>query len=63
MAAPKKKTSKSRRDMRRSHISVMPKNLMVCPNCGSMKLPHHVCPSCGFYNGRQILKSRQSVNA
>lgn len=59
MATPKKKVSQSRRDMRRSHIYVEPKNLVDCPNCGEAKLQHNVCTNCGVYNGRQILKDKR----
>jgi large subunit ribosomal protein L32 len=58
MAVPKKKTSKSRRDMRRSHHALPSISLSECSNCGSAKLPHHLCKSCGFYKGRQVLKSK-----
>ena len=56
MAVPKKKTSKSRRGMRRSHDALKPINVVNCKNCGESRLPHHVCMSCGQYNGRQIMK-------
>lgn len=56
MAVPKKKTSPSRRNMRRAHHALKPVASMVCPNCGERKLPHHLCLSCGHYNGRQVLK-------
>ena len=52
---PKKKTSKSKRDMRRSHHALVAPNLVPCPQCHSKKLQHHVCPSCGYYEGRQVL--------
>jgi large subunit ribosomal protein L32 len=55
MAVPKRKTSKSKRNMRRSHHALKGKNTMECPNCGASKLPHHICPSCGFYNGRETV--------
>ncbi len=55
MAVPKKKTSKSRRNMRRSHHALTAVNSIECPNCGSRKLSHHVCPSCGQYKGRQVI--------
>jgi large subunit ribosomal protein L32 len=59
MAVPKKKISKSRRDMRRSHLALAPVNVVSCPNCGDSKLPHHLCGNCGIYNGRQILKDKR----
>ncbi|MBF0129993.1 MAG: 50S ribosomal protein L32 [Alphaproteobacteria bacterium] len=55
MAVPKKKTSKSRRDMRRSHHALKRVSAIECPNCGELKRPHHVCDSCGFYDGREVV--------
>ncbi|MFC6591902.1 50S ribosomal protein L32 [Deinococcus lacus] len=52
---PKKKTSKSKRDMRRSHHALSAPALSECPHCHAKKLSHHICPSCGYYNGRQVL--------
>jgi large subunit ribosomal protein L32 len=57
---PKKKTSKSKRDMRRSHHALVAPNLTTCKNCGSKKLQHVVCPSCGQYDGRQVLKMAEA---
>ncbi|TAN46423.1 MAG: 50S ribosomal protein L32 [Rhodospirillales bacterium] len=54
MAVPKKKTSKSRRNMRRAHHALKPQSVTECPNCGEMKRPHHICPSCGYYDGRSV---------
>ncbi|MDR2416890.1 MAG: 50S ribosomal protein L32 [Holosporales bacterium] len=56
MAVPKKKTSKSRRDMRRAHLRLEPILGGECQTCGEKKLPHHVCAVCGHYNRRPILK-------
>ncbi|WP_366656348.1 50S ribosomal protein L32 [Fodinicurvata sp. EGI_FJ10296] len=57
MAVPKKKTSKSRRDMRRSHLGLKSVAVGECPNCGETKLPHHVCGSCGYYDGREVVSA------
>jgi large subunit ribosomal protein L32 len=62
MAVPKKKTSKSRRDMRRAHHAPKATSVAECPNCGEMKRPHHVCGSCGHYDGREVVV-RASSNA
>ncbi len=53
---PKKKTSVSRQGQRRSHLALKPTVLISCPQCHSPKLPHHVCPTCGTYNGREVIK-------
>lgn len=57
MAVPKKKTSKSRRNMRRSHHALQPVSHAECPNCGELKRPHHVCAACGHYDGREVVKT------
>jgi len=54
MAVPKKKTSPSRRNMRRSHHALPPAAYSECPDCGELKRPHHLCPSCGYYDGREV---------
>ena len=55
MAVPRKKISKSKRDMRRSHHRLRAVNLSECSNCGELKLPHHVCQACGYYNGGEVI--------
>ena len=57
MAVPRKKVSKSRRNMRRAHDALTPLNLVPCSQCGAPKLPHSICESCGFYKGRTYPKS------
>jgi large subunit ribosomal protein L32 len=55
MAVPKRKTSKSKRDMRRTHKKTAGPNLTTCNQCGEPKLPHHLCMSCGTYKGRTLI--------
>lgn len=59
MAVPKKKVSSSRRGSRRSHDRVRKEVVVECENCGAEKLPHHVCPSCGFYKKRQVFEIKK----
>ena len=54
-ALPKRKTSKGRRDRRRSHLALKPAKLVSCPQCHEPRLPHHVCPSCGTYKGVEVI--------
>ncbi|MFP4476371.1 MAG: 50S ribosomal protein L32 [Desulfatibacillaceae bacterium] len=56
MAVPKRKTSKSRRDKRRTHYKVEAPNVQLCPQCRDPKLPHHICPNCGTYKGRTVIE-------
>lgn len=60
MAVPKKKVSKSRRDMRRSHEALSGSAFNECPNCGELKRPHHVCSACGFYDGREVTPAKSA---
>lgn len=55
MAVPKRKTTPSRRNMRRSHDAVQLLATQECPECGRHKLSHCVCPHCGMYKGRQVI--------
>ena len=56
MAVPKKRKSKSRRDMRRAHWKLTAPNVVNCPQCTEPALPHRVCPKCGYYKGREVVK-------
>ena len=41
--------------MRRSRDGLAVSNNVECPNCGELKLSHHICPSCGYYNKKAII--------
>jgi large subunit ribosomal protein L32 len=55
MAVPKKKVSKSRRDMRRAHDFLTPTNIAFDGTTGEPKLSHHLSLKDGYYNGKQII--------
>jgi large subunit ribosomal protein L32 len=56
MAVPKAKTSKARRNSRRSSVWKLEAPAMAkCPNCGEMNLAYRVCKKCGYYDGEKIL--------
>lgn len=54
-ALPKRKLGKGRKGRRRSHLALRVGNLVPCPKCHEMRLPHQVCPSCGTYKGMEVL--------
>ena len=54
-AVPKRKISKGRRDRRRAHHALSRPRLIVGPQCREPRLPHHVCPFCGHYRGREVV--------
>lgn len=55
---PKKRTSSSRRDKRRSHHALEAPTLSPCPRCGKKVRPHTVCQSCGYYKDLQVIKGK-----
>ena len=59
MAVPKQKTSKAKRNSRRSHDGLAAPAQSVCPQCSAQKLPHRVCPNCGSYRGRTVIETEE----
>lgn len=60
MALPKRRHSHTRGAKRRTHWKLTRPALSECSNCGSRKLAHHICPSCGYYAGREIITPESS---
>ena len=52
---PKRKYPKSRQGKRRSHIKLQATHVIECPQCHNPRLAHHVCPTCGYYKGREAV--------
>ena len=57
MIAPKRKTSKAKRDKRRAHDALSSPPQSTCPQCGAPKRPHRICGTCGSYKGRTIVET------
>jgi len=58
MAVPKRKTSKSKKNMRRSHHALDTANWVEDANTGEPVRRHHVDLKTGMYKGRQVLEER-----
>ncbi len=56
MAVPQVRTSRRRRNQRRSHHALKTPNLVTCSNCGALIRPHRVCAQCGHFKGREVLQ-------
>ncbi len=52
---PKRKYAKARQGKRQSHLNQALPSLSECPQCHSAKMPHRVCPVCGYYKGREAI--------
>ena len=55
MAVPKRKTSTSKKKMRRAHHRLSKVNIIEDKKSGEYKLSHHIDLKSGFYNGKKIL--------
>ncbi|MBX2812174.1 MAG: 50S ribosomal protein L32 [Myxococcales bacterium] len=56
MAVPRKRKSRSRRGNQRSHDALRGPTIVSCPSCAAPKLPHRMCPACGWYGDRQVME-------
>ncbi len=56
MPNPKRRHSKTRRDKRRTHDAISLPQVVECPSCHEKRQPHRVCPACGHYDGREVVK-------
>ena len=62
MAVPKRKTSVSKRNMRRSHDSLKKINVILDKDSGEPRLSHKIDLATGMYKGREILKKKTKEN-
>ena len=59
MPVPKRRTSKARKRIRRSHHALTAVRTVICKKCGHATLPHAVCSNCGAYRGRTIIEVKE----
>jgi len=59
MAVPKRRTSKAKKNKRRSHDSLGVPTRTNCATCSNPKVPHRVCPVCGTYRGRAVIEGEE----
>ena len=60
MAVPRRKTSPSRRGMRRSADALKRPTYSEDKDSGELRRPHHLDLKSGMYKGRQVLKKKES---
>jgi large subunit ribosomal protein L32 len=61
VAVPKRRKSKSKSRMRKSHHAIGVPNLRPCPKCGAYVLPHRVCPECGHYKDVLVVEPKVKI--
>ena len=57
MIVPKRRTSRARKNKRRSHLALSRPGQSICPQCSEPKAPHRVCGNCGTYRERTVLQT------
>jgi large subunit ribosomal protein L32 len=60
MPNPKRRHSKARTRKRRAHDALRQPQTSACPNCQEPRMPHRVCPKCGFYKGREVIQVEET---
>ncbi|MDY0345128.1 MAG: 50S ribosomal protein L32 [Bacilli bacterium] len=61
MAVPFRRTSKTKKRMRRTHQKLKVEGLVACSNCGATIKSHNICPECGFYDGKKVLDTKKAA--
>ncbi len=60
MAVPFRRTSKTKKRMRRTHLKKENPTLVKCPNCGEIIKPHRACLKCGYYKGKEVIAKEET---
>mgnify|MGYP006278415009 CR=1 FL=1 len=61
MAHPKRRHSRARGRKRRTNWKIQLPNVVECSHCHQSRLPHHICPNCGYYDGRKALNIQEGA--
>jgi len=61
MPVPKKRRSKSKKRIKRSHWKITIPSLRPCPQCRVLTISHRACIHCGSYKGRQVIQFKEKV--
>ena len=62
MAVPKKRTTSSKRNMRRSHHATVAIRLQKCPKCKTAVPRHTACSNFGTYNGGEVINVMKKLD-
>ncbi len=61
MAVPFRRTSKTKKRMRRTHLKKDEPTVLLCPQCKSPIKPHRACTKCGYYKGKSVINTENAV--
>lgn len=63
MAVPFRRTSKTKKRMRRTHLKKTIPSITTCPNCGAPLKPHRVCTNCGYYKNKEAIPMGETTTS
>ena len=61
MSVPKHRKNKSRVRTKRSHHALKTAKPILCPKCKAPIVAHRVCKECGYYKGKQVVKTKADL--
>ena len=56
MPVPRRRHCPSRQGKSRAHLKLRATQVIPCESCGAAKLRHRVCPACGSYKKKEVIK-------
>lgn len=59
MAVPFRRTSKTKKRMRRTHLKKEVGATTTCKKCGATIRPHRACTKCGNYKNTEVIKTSE----
>jgi len=62
MAVPARRTSKTKKRMRRTHLKKDAPDIVICKKCGEPIAPHRACTKCGNYKGKEVINIKEEEN-
>ncbi len=58
-AVPFRRVSKTAKRQRRTHLKKDAPTVVTCKQCGAPVAPHRVCTKCGYYKGKEVIKTKE----
>lgn len=55
MGVPARRRSKQRNRQRRAQLKINAPELVHCPQCRALTMPHRICPACGYYKAKPVI--------
>lgn len=59
-AVPARRVSKTAKRARRTHLKKEAPTVTTCKQCGSPVAPHRACTKCGYYKGKEVIKTEKA---